>query len=468
MTVRVSRCLAALLFATAAACGDDETGPSDGVPPEVVLTAPAPGTVLQGTVTLIANASDDHGIAGVRFLVDGEPVEAEDTDPPFAVLWNTADAPDGFHTVTARARDDGGLATTSAPLDVSVLNHPASIELTVTVTGDGDDADGFDVLIDGQLGGTMDGPGTLTLDGLTPGEHHVWLHGVSLFCDPVEAAAVHVEPDATAPLAIEIHCIAGPAGTLLVNGRYDFRDEVALIPVAHGHPDRVGDGFSADVSFDGTMLVVIAQRDLVVGPADRSNLRIVTRLPEDAGGARWVPDGSAISFHAPRDGVIDLFLVDSDGLNVRPLYEEAHPTGRAFAAWAPDGRLAYTVVGDGEEQIWIADGDGSNAAMLTHGRSAAWSPDGAELAFSRVSSDDLLSRIHVIGADGTNERILVEDAADVSVPVWSPDASWMAYSLSVGVEGEAELWAVRVADGLKRKLGDEYRSVYVQDWVAGD
>ena len=47
--------------------------------PTVSLTAPASGTV-SGTVTLSATASDNVGVAGVQFLLDGTtPLGTEDT-----------------------------------------------------------------------------------------------------------------------------------------------------------------------------------------------------------------------------------------------------------------------------------------------------------------------------------------------------------------------------------------------------
>ena len=43
------------------------------------MTAPSAGTSLSGTVTISATASDDLGVAGVRFMLDGVNLGAEDT-----------------------------------------------------------------------------------------------------------------------------------------------------------------------------------------------------------------------------------------------------------------------------------------------------------------------------------------------------------------------------------------------------
>ena len=47
------------------------THSTDTTPPTVSLTAPAAGATVTGTVTVSANAADNVGVAGVRFLLDG-------------------------------------------------------------------------------------------------------------------------------------------------------------------------------------------------------------------------------------------------------------------------------------------------------------------------------------------------------------------------------------------------------------
>ena len=53
-------------------------------------------------MTLSANATDNVGVAGVQFLVDNNPLAAEDTTSPYSVSWNTTTVANGTHTLTAR------------------------------------------------------------------------------------------------------------------------------------------------------------------------------------------------------------------------------------------------------------------------------------------------------------------------------------------------------------------------------
>ena len=87
----------------------------DTTPPNgVAVTAPAAGATVSGTVSVRATASDNVGVVGVQFLLDGANLGAEDTSAPYTVSWNTATAANGAHTLSVRARDAAGNQTTSA------------------------------------------------------------------------------------------------------------------------------------------------------------------------------------------------------------------------------------------------------------------------------------------------------------------------------------------------------------------
>src|SRR5713101_8382127 len=62
---------------------------NDTTPPTVSITSPASGASVSGTITVSANASDNVGVVGVQFLLDGLNAGAEDTTSPYLVSWNT-------------------------------------------------------------------------------------------------------------------------------------------------------------------------------------------------------------------------------------------------------------------------------------------------------------------------------------------------------------------------------------------
>jgi chitodextrinase len=124
----VARDKSASTTSTAVTITVSNSGPdqSDTTSPAVSVSAPAGGSTASGTITVTANASDNVGVAGVQFKVDGVDVGAEDTGAPYSVQWNTTSAANGNHGITAVARDGAGNSTTSESVTVVVSNAPGN------------------------------------------------------------------------------------------------------------------------------------------------------------------------------------------------------------------------------------------------------------------------------------------------------------------------------------------------------
>jgi glucose/arabinose dehydrogenase len=113
---------------------------SDTQAPVVTLTAPADGaTNLTGAVTLTATATDNVGVAGVQFQVDGENLGVEDTSAPYsATVPSTAAYTTGIHVLRARARDAAGNLSTWDVATVTFggsVNIPAGFSRTTYTSG---------------------------------------------------------------------------------------------------------------------------------------------------------------------------------------------------------------------------------------------------------------------------------------------------------------------------------------------
>ena len=99
-------------------------------PPAVTLTQPANGATFTApaTVNLAATASDSDGTVTKVEFFNGATKLGEDTTAPYGFTWSGVAA--GTYTVTARATDNLGASTTSAPstITVSAANTPADGE----------------------------------------------------------------------------------------------------------------------------------------------------------------------------------------------------------------------------------------------------------------------------------------------------------------------------------------------------
>ena len=94
----------------------------DSTPPTVSITAPANGATVAGLVTVSASASDNVGVVGVQFLLNGAALGAEDTTAPYSINWSSTSVANGPYQLSARARDAASNQTTAAVVGVTVNN----------------------------------------------------------------------------------------------------------------------------------------------------------------------------------------------------------------------------------------------------------------------------------------------------------------------------------------------------------
>ena len=112
-------------------------GGADITPPSVSITSPSASATVSGTINITANASDNIGVSGVQFKLDGSNLSFEDTFAPYSVSWDTTTASNGSHTLTAVARDAAGNTATSAGVGVTVSNVVDSTPPTISNTAVG-------------------------------------------------------------------------------------------------------------------------------------------------------------------------------------------------------------------------------------------------------------------------------------------------------------------------------------------
>src|SRR6202043_3157066 len=90
--------------------------------PNVSITAPTNGSALTGSVSVTATATGSAAIASVQLFLDGANLGSQLTTAPYSVTWNTTNAANGNHILTATATDTTGTAAASAAVGVTVNN----------------------------------------------------------------------------------------------------------------------------------------------------------------------------------------------------------------------------------------------------------------------------------------------------------------------------------------------------------
>jgi hypothetical protein len=94
--------------------------PTQNQPPTASITSPANGATFdfKPTITITAAAADPDGtVTRVQFL-DGTTLLGQSTTAPYSYTWKNV--PTGTHTLRARATDNAGAVTTSAPVTITV------------------------------------------------------------------------------------------------------------------------------------------------------------------------------------------------------------------------------------------------------------------------------------------------------------------------------------------------------------
>ncbi|PWU18888.1 MAG: hypothetical protein C5B49_06500 [Bdellovibrio sp.] len=118
--------------------------PIDVTPPTVNLSSPPANAAVSGSsVSLLATASDNVGVAGVQFQVDGTNIGSQILTAPYSMIWNSLTVANGPHVLSAIAWDAAGNTATasfsfivdnSVPSGSILINNGASATNSTAVT----------------------------------------------------------------------------------------------------------------------------------------------------------------------------------------------------------------------------------------------------------------------------------------------------------------------------------------------
>jgi chitodextrinase len=103
--------------------------------PTISIVSPTAASFVNGNVMVNASATDNVGVAGVQFKLDGVNLGSEVTASPYVINWNTSGASNGAHSLTAVARDASGNTKTSAAVSVTVDNAAPSVSISSPASG---------------------------------------------------------------------------------------------------------------------------------------------------------------------------------------------------------------------------------------------------------------------------------------------------------------------------------------------
>jgi len=151
--------------------------------------------------------------------------------------------------------------------------------------------------------------------------------------------------------------------------------------------------------------------------ADGTDLRQVTSGATGCYEPYYSPDGTKIVYEMDAN----IYVINANGTGQTQLTNDAN---NGEPQWTPDGsKIVFRSSRSGAWQVHIMDADGSNERQVTHSAGPNWEPtvsiDGKRIAFTseRVNPAHA-SDIYVINIDGTGETRLTDTST------WNLEPSW--------------------------------------------
>ena len=255
---------------------------------------------------------------------------------------------------------------------------------------------------------------------------------LGVFTDP----GAHWSPDGT---RILVASLAGPPETATPVRPATVASDGSDFVLLDGVQDRGLNLGCSVFSPDGTRLACQGYDTLgaaagvyTVRAADGGGLRALTDVEGFPGD--YSPDGEQIVFvgedadaGSTSDEAGTLFVVGSDGTNLREITEPNTVFAFTYAAWSPDGEWIVFIGADGTLGLVHPDGSeqhrvplGPDVAIDGVTAGASWSPDGAWIAFSARPAGGDNPYLYVVRPDGS-ELQQVTDTPDVAEfqPDWT-------------------------------------------------
>ncbi len=185
---------------------------------------------------------------------------------------------------------------------------------------------------------------------------------------------------------------------------------------------------------------------------DGSEVTGVLRTDYDQMSPAWSLTGD-IAFVTQRDGNREIYVMDTDGQNLRNFSD--HAADDWTPAWSADGtQLAFSSNRTGNWEILITNTDGTDLRQVTNtgtgNISPAWSPDGQFLAFSSKRNGGW--EIYSMRVDGTEPKQLTVNNVNDWAPIWSPQGDTIAYETTEN--GNVEIYVMSHLGGNPRNISN--------------
>ena len=195
---------------------------------------------------------------------------------------------------------------------------------------------------------------------------------------------------------------------------------ISLLPRWSPQGDRIVFNSYKDGAPMVYLMDVTSRSAHVISGKDGSNI----------GGASWLPDSDNLALTLRKSGNPDIFTIDIQGKILEQL--TSHWTIETSPSFSPDGtRMAFVSNRSGNPQIYVKDLNSGEEERITfdlkYCTSPVWSKTN-KIAFSVMEDGNI--NIYTINPDGSNMKRLTEASGNNEDPCWSPDGRYLVFSSS--------------------------------------
>ena len=222
------------------------------------------------------------------------------------------------------------------------------------------------------------------------------------------------------------------------------KQEITLagdLPEVRPHFVNVSSSVSgAAISPTGARAVFEARGDILTVPADKGDIRILTKSPGvHERSPAWSPDGKSIAWFSDESGENALHVGSQDGKTpVRKFTLDTQPSFYYNPVWSPDSKqIAYS---DKHLTLWEIDLDKGTPVKVNTDRAyaqlgrqePAWSPDSKYVAYTRTIENRLTAIFIYSLASGKSVQV-TDGMSNADHPVFDKSGKYLFFAASTDV-----------------------------------
>jgi len=227
------------------------------------------------------------------------------------------------------------------------------------------------------------------------------------------------------------------------------------VRLAHRVADDIMQYVALEPGINNTLIAFVSNRtgakELWVMDANGANARPLTNDKALVTTPTWGARGMELYYTSYKRYNPDLYGVSIDGGKRWPI--STAPGNNISPDWNEARGLLTLVMGkDGNQEIYVVDRGGKSPRRLTNDKSIdgspVWSPDGSKIAY--VSNRTGGPQVYLMGADGRGAKRISFGSSYCTSPAWSPDGSRLAFVARMG--GRNEIMVMDMRGGQARAV----------------